>query len=104
MVPPGSPDNSAHMSLSPVLQSNLENQSQGAFLQDLIEAPKQEFVVVLASVHIHTTKKRTDTFSASKSSHSFIIHIFHLLHSTFILHLVSQGQALSTFTIFLVPH
>ena len=39
MVPPGSPDNSSHMSLSPFLQSNLENLSQDAFLQGLIEAP-----------------------------------------------------------------
>jgi len=40
MVPPGSPDNSSHMSsLSPSLQSNLENLSQDAFLQGLIEAP-----------------------------------------------------------------
>ena len=39
MVPPGSPDNSAHMSMSPFLQSNLENLSQDAFLQGLIEAP-----------------------------------------------------------------
>ena len=39
MVPPGSPNNSARMSLSPFLQSNLENLSQDAFLQGLIEAP-----------------------------------------------------------------
>jgi len=39
MVPPGSPDIPSHMSLSPFLQSNLENLSQDAFLQGLIEAP-----------------------------------------------------------------